>query len=306
MSEWVNTEGWRHYLTGRGISEDLAAEWVLWARRGIALSHDGAVGQGAMEIGAGKFGGSPDMPSDMTWPERPAYDYPAESGLGDMLHPAAQAPAPLHFLAQIDLAQVAPVGVQLPLPREGLLLFFYDADVQPWGIHPVDVQGFKVIHIEAGTALERRTGPGRSFPCAPVRLGPRDSLPSEEWVFNRLLGRLGYTRDRMHGEMEKLSENDFDEMTHSGHALGGRPREMQGTMEWDCQAALHGLAADARPKAHRELYQGIVDWLLLAQFDSDDALDWCWGDSGKLYFWIRQQDLAACRFDRVWVCLQCY
>lgn len=31
-----------------------------------------------------------------------------------------------------------------------------------------------------------------------------------------------------------------------------------------------------------------------------------WRDAGRLYWWIRRQDLAARRFDRVWVGLQCH
>jgi len=30
-----------------------------------------------------------------------------------------------------------------------------------------------------------------------------------------------------------------------------------------------------------------------------------WGDMGMLYFWIRAEDLAARRFERVWMILQC-
>jgi uncharacterized protein YwqG len=46
--------------------------------------------------------------------------------------------------------------------------------------------------------------------------------------------------------------------------------------------------------------------MLLLQIDSDDAIGWTWGDAGRLYFWIRKQDLAARRFDRVWTILQCH
>lgn len=30
-----------------------------------------------------------------------------------------------------------------------------------------------------------------------------------------------------------------------------------------------------------------------------------WGDVGRLYFWIKDADLAAGRWDEVWACLQC-
>ncbi|MEU8076754.1 DUF1963 domain-containing protein [Catellatospora citrea] len=48
-----------------------------------------------------------------------------------------------------------------------------------------------------------------------------------------------------------------------------------------------------------------TDWRLLWQVDTDErGLGWMWGDMGMLYFWIRSEDLAIGRFDRVWVILQ--
>lgn len=46
-------------------------------------------------------------------------------------------------------------------------------------------------------------------------------------------------------------------------------------------------------------------WQLLLQVDSDDDAGMMWGDSGLLYFWIRKDDLAARRFERVWCVMQC-
>ena len=51
--------------------------------------------------------------------------------------------------------------------------------------------------------------------------------------------------------------------------------------------------------------QGAADWRLLLQLDSDDGVDFMWGDAGVLYFWIREADARAMRFDRVWLVLQC-
>lgn len=47
------------------------------------------------------------------------------------------------------------------------------------------------------------------------------------------------------------------------------------------------------------------EWRLLLQLDSDDASDMMWGDSGILYFWIREADARAGDFSNVWVILQC-
>lgn len=31
-----------------------------------------------------------------------------------------------------------------------------------------------------------------------------------------------------------------------------------------------------------------------------------WGDAGILYFWVREQEAAAGRFDNAWAILQCH
>lgn len=82
-------------------------------------------------------------------------------------------------------------------------------------------------------------------------------------------------------------------------------------MRLECQLVTHGLyCGDSSgyqdPRA-RELESGAVDWRLLFQLDSDpDGLGVDWGDVGRLYFWIREQDLATSRFDATWTVLQCY
>jgi uncharacterized protein YwqG len=78
----------------------------------------------------------------------------------------------------------------------------------------------------------------------------------------------------------------------------------------ECQLVTHGLycgddrfAADPRVPALRA---GARDWRLLLQVDSDDESAMMWGDAGRLYFWIRRQDLALARFDAAWVITQCH
>ncbi|NJN57124.1 MAG: DUF1963 domain-containing protein [Leptolyngbyaceae cyanobacterium SL_5_9] len=44
---------------------------------------------------------------------------------------------------------------------------------------------------------------------------------------------------------------------------------------------------------------------MLFQFNSDDNPGWMWGDTGCLYFWITELDLASQQFENVWMILQC-
>ena len=61
-----------------------------------------------------------------------------------------------------------------------------------------------------------------------------------------------------------------------------------------------------RSEEAKTLAVGAADWRLLLQVDTDEeGPGWMWGDVGRIYFWIKKQDLAALRFDDVWLIFQC-
>ena len=56
----------------------------------------------------------------------------------------------------------------------------------------------------------------------------------------------------------------------------------------------------------KKLEAGARDWRLLFQVESDGNAKMMWGDAGRLYFWIRDEDLRAARFYRTWLVFQCH
>ncbi|HUT87622.1 MAG TPA: YwqG family protein [Candidatus Heimdallarchaeota archaeon] len=91
----------------------------------------------------------------------------------------------------------------------------------------------------------------------------------------------------------------------------GHPDPIQGDMQLDCQLTSHGLytgdATGYEDPRRAELEKGATDWQLLLQIDSDeDNAGMMWGDMGRLYFWIRKDDLKKRAFENVWMVLQCY
>ena len=67
---------------------------------------------------------------------------------------------------------------------------------------------------------------------------------------------------------------------------------------------------ETKKEKSAEEYKGAEqDWVLLLQLGTieDEESNNClmWGDGGYLYFWIRRDDLAARRFDRTVMVLQC-
>ena len=105
-----------------------------------------------------------------------------------------------------------------------------------------------------------------------------------------------------------------DELTKSGclthHRLLGHPQLIQNPMELECQLASNGIycggASRFQEAEAKALEPGAVDWRLLLQIDTDeDGPEWMWGDVGRIYFWIKRQDLASLRFTDAWLIFQC-
>jgi uncharacterized protein YwqG len=287
----TNPELWRRFFVERGFPKDLAALWASFVRPNIQLVPGPVLGSDTTPIGVSKLGGDPDLPIGMPWPVRPGGE-------------------PLSFLAQIDVSEVPKSGSGLPLPDHGLLLFFYDAETQPWGFDPADASGTQVLYVDERRSVQRLCHPqGKISNVRTIQLVPGECLPTWE-TFHDKASAAGFVPGRVTLEIDKLSDEDFALMTHYGHALAGWPFVIQSPMELKCQLASNGIDV-GHPEGYEtpravELAPGAVDWRLLLQLDNDDALDWVWGDEGRLYFWCREQDMAQRRFDRCWTVLQCF
>jgi uncharacterized protein YwqG len=83
------------------------------------------------------------------------------------------------------------------------------------------------------------------------------------------------------------------------HWLLGYHYNIQSAANAEAMQTLFGLSWEQAVERAQEL-------VLLLQLDSDLTAEMEWGDVGTLYFWIHQDDLAARRFDKVWMTLQCY
>jgi len=234
------------------------------------------------------LGGSPALPDGFDWPSR--------SG------------APLAFIARLDLAELRRALPVEWLPPSGSLLFFYDAQKQPWGFDPADRDGWAVLRlpesaVTAGGGGIRAPG-GEALPRRGIAFQPVRSLPSSERSAIAAL-RFSYAEQDAY---EALRDRPFGGRPQ--HQVGGFPSPVQGDgMELECQLASHGLycgdESGYRDPRAAALEAGAADWRLLLQVDSDDDLGVMWGDLGRIYFWVREEDARAGDFSRVWLVLQC-
>jgi uncharacterized protein YwqG len=223
------------------------------------------------------FGGSPNLPPGIAWPER------GGSKLG--------------FLARLSLPEMHAAQRNEWLPDDGALLFFYDLDKQPWGFDPKDRGGWSVLFVpdlpapvaHAHAAAFRRIDVLPSF--------DRDAVAALAFSTKESDLYAGMSEDRYGGEPR--------------HQVGGYPAPIQGDgMELECQLASNGVYCgdetgfkDARAQS---LAAGAAQWKLLLQMDSDEDLDVMWGDAGTIYYWVQADAARDGRFDNAWLILQCH
>lgn len=237
-------------------------------------------------IGESKMGGEPDLPAGTTWPR-------TREGVA------------LSFIAQINFAQVHPYDVDGVLPEAGMLWFFYDCSDEgmPWGYNPEDADGWKVLYAENG-ALEPEKAPDDlevTFSEARITFETKVDLLSTD---SDLCDDLDLPDEEMDDYFDWLDEREC-----SGNKLLGHSDCIQGGMELECEYVTHGVYC-GDPSGYEKakklgLNKNAARWNLLMQVESNEDLGMMWGDLGRLYLWITDEDLKARRFDKTWLILQC-
>ena len=249
----------------------------------LATTH---VDEVTLQLGESKIGGMPDLPSGFSWPECNGQ--------------------PQSFLAQIRLSDTDSYDEDKVLPQSGMLWFFYDAQQQTFGENPTDNSCWHVYFAEDASQLQRTPAPSQlptssQFQACSIDFTtevtlsqfPKLDVPSYDWTDE---------------EQQKYETFLTTFPTANDHAalhnrLLGNPETLQDDMRSECQLVSHGITDDSDPRA-AELGKGAMDWLLLLQLDSDENAGMRWGDTGMLYYWIKQGDLRAKRFDDTWLVLQ--
>ena len=258
-----------------------------------------------LPAGSSKFGGRPDVPAGFAWPvfETKTFD-------GD-----AAKPRPLAFLAQFDCARLAGLDSEGLLPKTGLLSFFYELGSQRWGYDPKDAGCARVFWFDGE-------------PLAPAEF-PQDL--EEDFRLPELAAELFGGPDAPDFQDACLaldypfSANDYRSFDQARRELGyaypdnrsqllGWPDIIQNNMTLECELVSRGHylggSWESVPQEERDTLRApsVQDWRLLFQLDTVASGDFelMFGDCGRVYFYMRKEDLLARRFDRAWLVLQCF
>lgn len=249
-----------------------------------------------LPVGISKFGGCPDLPAGVEW-------FRTESDI------------PMSFVAQVNFAETSPYDLEHKLPKNGMLYFFYDcsADGMPWGFDPEDADGWKVYFYEGDpAAISRREVPedleeddnGIIFGAARMCFEAAMELPSPE---SDLTNNLDLPDD------DDLQDRYWEWLEDRGEELInkvlGHADPVQSGMELECEYVTNKINCGT-PEGYaiakfRGLEKNASRWNLLMQVDSNEDIGMMWGDMGRLYLWITDEDLAARNFENTWLILQC-
>ncbi|MFB8036098.1 DUF1963 domain-containing protein [Streptomyces sp. NPDC056004] len=237
-------EPFRDLARGQGIPQDEVERWLDAAVRPCAMLGAKESIHGPV---VGRLGGLPPIPEDEPVPDLP-------------------------FLASVDLAAIPPGATDLPLPKDGTLLFFADTSHCPsWTRH----DWWRLVHVPAGRPISER-GPGgerppQVYPARDLCLVIDPSLPN----------RYDSTEEFPHGEElgEVWWDASDDVQTGGSVQIGGYP------WVWNNDPVT-------------DYDHGPGDWVLLAEFGSAVVE----GDMGRVDWVIRRDDLAAGRFTRARAC----
>ena len=214
---------------------------------------------------------------------------------------------PLNFLIQFNLEELAKYDENHLLPTHGILSFFYLIDGDTWGFDPSDKGSFKVFYFENINDLKEAKLPNDYnkdylFPKTLINLSKIDSYPTYEDL----------PSDVDSDDYEPLLDSVIKDKNDT--RLLGYSNNIQGSMPHECELIAKGYYLGG---SYDKIPQKDIDdadknapneWILLFQLDSTtrENIDLMFGDAGRIYFWIRKDDLKNKNFDNVWMILQCY
>lgn len=256
------------------------------------------------KLGGTRFGGVPDVPDGFEW------DY--FEGKGSILDDTVKS-RPLAFLAQFDLEEMAQFDTENLLPHTGVLSFFYELESMRWGYDPKDKGCAKVYWFPDKNALHAAEFPSdlsEDFRLPMMKISAQSEKSYKN--YEDFLPEPDHDEE-FWDELEEAEESlGIEEPTNCSKLLGWA-NPVQTNMTQECELISRGYYLghgwdEVSPQDRQESEQcANRDWTLLFQLDTvyDGDFELMYGDCGRIYYYIRREDLAARRFDRVWLIMQC-
>lgn len=250
--------------------------------------------EGDIGCGDSKLGGFPDLPATLGWPKN-------EKGN-------------LTFIAQLNTQDFTDLDADNLLPKDRMVFFFYDTNYYgyPLGYKPEDAGGFAVLSCPLSESLYASVTPleGEGQSYHEMRLYPSANmgLPAVTAAIQQALVLPEEAAQYMECTNMYYYLLQRDELTL--HRTLGYPDALQTAPEPICQMVDDGIDATSSLPYSDGTFEKAVekanDWVLLLQVDSDLRTQMDFRQGGRLYYFIRKQDLVRGDFGKVRGIMQCY
>lgn len=262
---------------------------------------------GHEHVGHSRFGGFPDLPEDMQWPQTKDGEW-------------------MTLLAQLNLAQLSAEiesgntsGTDIHrslLPKKGMLYFFAGVDEPAYDVeHRVlywpheDASRLTYREPEQTTVLEEEA----EMNFRPFKVHAHAGVEFPNYAYSQVeeLEDEAITEDTYDKYLGMTEEMNDDPQGSIGKTLG-YPAEQHGDAEFEAVMFRDIGQYTYRPADDRKrlvkYYDGdeqrvdqeIDDMLMLLEIDSDDPIGFMWWDAGYIHFFISRQDLLELNFDRTY------
>ena len=276
-------------------------------RNAILINYSEDENREKLPKGTSKIGGKPDLPKDFQW-----FYYKGED------YKKIVENRPLSFLMQINCEEVHKYDKESLLPEEGMLYFFYELFTMTWGFSPQDRGSAKVLYYDGKIEDLVSTDFPEDMEKDCIIL---ESKIDFESMNDYPIDFLDYydvdDSDEEMERKEKEFEKDLEELGYKADTtkLLGHPELIQGEYWEECEGvARKNIYYGSAPikygsdEVKKSIKENAKDWILLMQVSELEIGDYglYFGDSGKIYFNIRKEDLKNKNFDNVWLILQCY
>ncbi|WP_190021173.1 YwqG family protein [Streptomyces hiroshimensis] len=284
-----------HTLAREHLPAEIAERWIGLLRPSLRLekatSTSTGTGTGAGTEGepvVGRLGGLPELPESEEWPVWEGH-------------------GPLSFVASLDCAALPSAALDIAVPSDGTLAFFYFDGQLDDGCAVVSPYesgtwaGARVLYVPAGVPVAERAAPEGLRPYPEVALTARVETTAPYLRHPVVYREFAPMPDDHPLWDEDFQEGLWDFSEGTEHRLGGHANPVQDEVESEVACGVLENPPWTDPRINDEALR----WVLLAQFDTDDDADMMWGDCGALYWLIRPEDLAARRFDRAMFTWQC-
>ena len=250
------------------------------------------------KIGQTKLGGRPDLPINSSWPK---------SSFNNQYY---------SFLGQVNLKEISVFDDKHILPNKGIFYFFFNLDSGDDGVLIFSNQ----IELERKEfppefSVKKKSFLRRLFTGRKENLKLKESaveftkeffLPSwdsllMEKIHLELQADIKPIDSFSEGLSEELEKNGDTEDTPNHHLLGFYNGIQHEYLEFECIDDI-----DVDKEMLLVNIEKAFKWKLLMQFDTDEHLDLCWADGGRIYFFIHEDDLKKHNFNNIRVTADCY